>query len=95
MKRNGNRILFTGMIMLLFTIWTILIQTVDVQAAGQNGTGIGLCPFSRQLRFRVKKSPHFDYYAFLRPERLHFPEESAILKLRTLPQIHIKGWGLI
>ena len=42
MKRNGNRILFTGMIMLLlFTVWTILIQTVDVQAAGQNGTGIG------------------------------------------------------
>ena len=42
MKRNGKRILFTGMIiLLLFTVWTILIQTVDVQAAGQNGTGIG------------------------------------------------------
>ena len=42
MKRNGKRILCTGMIMmLLFEVWTILIQTVDVQTAGQNGTDIG------------------------------------------------------
>ena len=42
MKRNGKRFLFTGMVMmLLFAVWTVLIQTVDVQTAGQNGTDIG------------------------------------------------------
>lgn len=42
MKKNGKKSLITGMIMLiLFAVWTILIQTVDVQAAGQNGTDIG------------------------------------------------------
>ena len=42
MKKNGKNILITGMIMLiLFTVWTVLIQTVDVQAVGQNGTDIG------------------------------------------------------
>ena len=25
----------------MFTVWTVLIQTVDVQPLGQNGTGIG------------------------------------------------------
>ena len=42
MKKNGINTLITGMIMLiLFAVWTVLIQTVDVQAAGQNGTDIG------------------------------------------------------
>ena len=42
MKKNGKNILITGMIMLiLFAVWTVLIQTVDVQAVGQNGTNIG------------------------------------------------------
>lgn len=42
MKKNGKKSLITGMIMLiLFAVWTVLIQTVDVQAAGQNGTDIG------------------------------------------------------
>ncbi len=42
MKKNGKNILITGMIMLiLFAVWTVLIQTVDVQAVGQNGTDIG------------------------------------------------------
>ena len=27
--------------LILFAVWTVLIQTVDVQAAGQNGTDIG------------------------------------------------------
>ena len=42
MKKNGKKLLTAGGIMLLlFTIWTGLIQTVDVQPAGQNGTDIG------------------------------------------------------
>lgn len=42
MKKNGKNISITGMIMLiLFAVWTVLIQTVDVQAVGQNGTDIG------------------------------------------------------
>ena len=42
MKKNGKKSLITGMIMLiLFAVWTVLIQTVDVQAAGQNATDIG------------------------------------------------------
>ena len=42
MKKNEKNTLITGMIMLvLFAVWTVLIQTVDVQAVGQNGTDIG------------------------------------------------------
>lgn len=42
MKKNGKSILTAGMIMLiLFAVWTVLIQTADVQAVGQNGTDIG------------------------------------------------------
>ncbi|MBO4865539.1 MAG: phosphatase PAP2 family protein [Ruminococcus sp.] len=42
MKKNEKNTLITGTIMLvLFAVWTVLIQTVDVQAVGQNGTNIG------------------------------------------------------
>lgn len=42
MKKNGKKLLITGMIMLIhFAVWTVLIQTVDVQTVGQNGTDIG------------------------------------------------------
>lgn len=42
MKKNGKRILTAGVIMIfLFAVWTALIQTVDVQPVGQNGTDIG------------------------------------------------------
>lgn len=42
MKRNGKRILFVGsMLMVVFAVWTVLIQMVDVQPLGQNGTEIG------------------------------------------------------
>ena len=30
----------------MFTVWTVLIQTVDVQPLGQNGTGIGFATFN-------------------------------------------------
>lgn len=42
MKRNGKKQLTAGGILIaLFVLWTILIQTVDVQPVGQNGTNIG------------------------------------------------------
>ncbi len=42
MKKNGKNSLIKGMIMLiLFAVWTVLIQTVDVQTVGQNGTDVG------------------------------------------------------
>ena len=42
MKRNGKRELYAGLSRLaLFAVWTGLIQTVDVQPAGQAGTEIG------------------------------------------------------
>lgn len=42
MKKRGKKVLSVGMIMMVaFTIWTVLIQRVDVQSVGQNGTNIG------------------------------------------------------
>lgn len=42
MKRNEKRTLFAGIILIgVFVIWTVLIQTVDVQAIGSNGTRVG------------------------------------------------------
>ena len=42
MKKNETHLLLTGFILLTaFVIWTILIQTVDVEPLGQNGTNIG------------------------------------------------------
>ena len=42
MKKYGKRILIAGvMLLFLFALWTALIQTVDVQPVGQNGTDIG------------------------------------------------------
>ena len=42
MKKNGKKNLLFGVILLAtFVIWTALIQIVDVQPLGQNGTNIG------------------------------------------------------
>ena len=39
---KNKKKLFTGIALLIaFTIWTILIQSIDVQAVGINGTKIG------------------------------------------------------
>ena len=47
MKQNGKRILFLGLGgMLVFLIWTLLIQLVDVQPWGVNGTNIGFATFN-------------------------------------------------
>ena len=45
---KGKRLLFIGIVLLVaFAIWTLLIQIVDVQPMGQNGTNIGFATFNR------------------------------------------------
>ena len=47
MKKNEKKSLLIGSLFLaLFTVWTVLIQTVDVQPLGQNGTSIGFAAFN-------------------------------------------------
>ena len=47
MKKNGKRVLFVGsMLVVAFVVWTALIQIVDVQPIGQNGTDIGFASFN-------------------------------------------------
>lgn len=47
MKDNTRGALLSGVISLLaFTVWTILIQTVDVQAVGANGSKVGFAAFN-------------------------------------------------
>ena len=42
MKGNGKRLLFLGSVFIVvFVIWTLLIQKVDVQPLGVKGTDIG------------------------------------------------------
>ena len=47
MKKNGKRVIFIGSILVVsFAVWTALIQIVDVQPIGQNGTDIGFASFN-------------------------------------------------
>lgn len=47
MKENGKRLLLLGvMFIIAFVVWTLLIQIVDVQPVGQNGTNIGFATFN-------------------------------------------------
>lgn len=45
MKEKRNMLTGVGMIV-AFAVWTVLIQWVDVQAVGQNGTKIGFADFN-------------------------------------------------
>ena len=45
MKEKRNLLTGIGLIS-AFALWTVLIQCVDVQAVGQNGTKIGLAAFN-------------------------------------------------
>ena len=48
MNKKGKACLWTGMLsMVLFIIWTGLIQMVDVQAAGQTGTKVGFATMNQ------------------------------------------------
>lgn len=45
--KNGKRIILTGcMLIVAFAVWTALLQIVDVQSMGQNGTDIGFASFN-------------------------------------------------
>ena len=47
MKKEGKRFLGLGVILVfVFIIWTLLIQKVDVQPVGQNGTEVGFATFN-------------------------------------------------
>lgn len=47
MKKSEKKSLLLGSIFLaMFAVWTALIQTVDVQPLGQNGTSIGFATFN-------------------------------------------------
>ena len=47
MKKNGKKLLILGIALLvMFAIWTCLIQCVDVQSAGPKGTEIGFATFN-------------------------------------------------
>ena len=47
MKKSGKRTVVIGiMLIIAFAVWTILIQMVDVQQVGLNGTDIGLATFN-------------------------------------------------
>lgn len=47
MKENGKRMLTSGIVLLAaFVLWTVLIQYIDVQNAGPDGTKIGLAGFN-------------------------------------------------
>ena len=47
MKKNEKRALFSGMIWIaVFAFWTFLIQKVNVQPVGQNGTDVGFAAFN-------------------------------------------------
>lgn len=46
-KNKTNRLLWTGLLLIvLFVVWTYLVQTVDVQTAGESGTAVGFATFN-------------------------------------------------
>ena len=59
--KKGKRVLFAGVLLLvLFAIWTLLIQTVDVQPAGETGTEIGFATLN--CRFHTATGVHMTIY---------------------------------
>ena len=47
MKKNGKHELWNGIILLaVFAVWTVLIQSVDVQPIGPNGTEVGFATWN-------------------------------------------------
>ena len=61
MKRSEKTTLLAGIgFLTAFLLWTVLIQLVDVQAAGPNGTGVGFASFN--LRFHRLTGVHMTLY---------------------------------
>ena len=61
MKRSEKTTLLTGIgFLTAFLLWTVLIQLVDVQAAGPNGTAVGFAAFN--LWFHRLTGVHMTLY---------------------------------
>ena len=61
MKTREKRRLTAGLLLMAsFILWTILVQTVDVQAIGQNGTTVGFASLNR--RFHQMTGVHMTLY---------------------------------
>ena len=61
-KNNGKFLFILGVILTAaFAVWTWLIQTIDVQPVGQNGTNIGFAAFN--CRFHELTGVHMGLYA--------------------------------
>lgn len=62
MKNNGKKQLISGLlVMAIFIIWTVLIQIIDVQTVGQNGTEIGFSDLNQW--FHKLTGVHMLFYA--------------------------------
>lgn len=59
MKEKRNMLTGVGLIS-AFALWTVLIQSVDVQAVGQNGTSIGFADLN--LWFHQLTGVHMTIY---------------------------------
>lgn len=47
MKKKEKKLLLLGFLLIVaFVIWTLLVQIVDVQPVGQNGTNVGFATFN-------------------------------------------------
>lgn len=61
MISNGKKYLFAGSILLAgFVLWTALLQMIDVQPLGQNGTNIGFATIN--LLFHRQTGVHITLY---------------------------------
>ena len=61
MKKNERKLCMFGILLLAaFALWTFLVQTVDVQPVGQNGTDIGFAALN--CRFFALTGVHMALY---------------------------------
>ena len=60
MKNSKKGIIFGIALVLLFIVWTVLIQCVDVQPVGQNGTNIGFAGIN--VSFHELTGVHMSIY---------------------------------
>ena len=61
MIKNGKNKVWLGVLLeVLFAIWTVLVQTVDVKPLGQRGTDIGFSTVN--IRFHSMSGVHMRLY---------------------------------
>ena len=61
MKKNGRQVLILGILLIMtFAVWTWMIQNVDVQPVGVNGTEIGFATWN--LWFHNLTGVHMTIY---------------------------------